>query len=151
MTPTVLSPLESVVVRGVFIRSFVDVESERFRRMSDGSKWGGDGISYDGYLWDGLRRFEKLSEVDALRCLRRASSWYVMREPHELPDHEERVWFGIAERSRVLRASPDWIAGALGGLPQDLYVIAEGYGSAVVFTHEYDDLGKSRDCAYCEG
>ena len=135
-TVRVLDADESSTIRSDYIRTFVDTESEFYKRNIATKRLYRDGWFYQGYLWDCIRPIEaqKFTEFSRfLSDLKRPVN--VMWDLHS----EEKIPvlnYWKFPRDRVIMLDSDLIPGNLEHLPEDIYVFDSPLCWTYIATHD---------------
>jgi hypothetical protein len=133
-------------LRKRFVARFVDTESNAWRGILARTREYEDGIAYQGYLWDALARWERMSEDEVITELERAGgTWLALWDVNTaenifIPDYWK---FG---KSAILRGAPATLAAGRELLPEDVYFVPEDFAYTLVLTHGHDATGRVRDC-----
>jgi hypothetical protein len=59
--PQILSPEDSALWRQAYLDAFIDTSREHYRRYIASPRQFSDGVHYEGYLWDCLRSFSRIT------------------------------------------------------------------------------------------
>jgi len=137
---------EADSLRKRFVDRFVDTESTGWKRILERTREYKDGVAYQGYLWEALARWERMSEDDVLAELERADgTWLALWDVNTsenifVPDYWK------FPKSAILRGAPATLAAGRELLPEDVYFVPDDFAYALVLTHEHDETGRRRDC-----
>jgi hypothetical protein len=136
----VLAAWPAAVARQKFIQTSLDTETDFFRHNIKSKRRFSDGNCYEGYLWDCLARYSKVSFKTILRRLLRYKKVLAFWDIHS---HDriliEDYW--LFPKHAVLEIRSEILAANLVFLPQDLYIFDDSFSWALILTHEYDEKG----------
>jgi hypothetical protein len=142
-TPEVLSPVDSALWRDAYLKAFVDTSCDYYERYIAHPRQFSDGIHYEGYLWDCLRRGQRITVQRFRTEVARYQEVFVMADDHSRDRVMGAPLWPYAPYS-VARFKAPALLQSLRLLPEDIYVFDESVSWTVVLTHERDH--KRRYC-----
>jgi hypothetical protein len=136
----VLAPRQAARMRKQFIQTFLDASTDFFKQNIRHPRRFSDGICYQGYLWDCLAHYSRISFKILLRRLLRYDKVFVFWDIHS----SERIlikdpW--LFPKPAVLELPSEILAANLVFLPEDVYIFDSSFRWALILTHEYDKEG----------
>ena len=138
---------EADELRKRFVERFVDTESTGWKRILERTREYEDGIVYQGYLWEALACWERVSEADVVRELEAAGGTWLALWDVNTSENIFTPDYWKFPKSAILRGAPATLAAGRELLPEDVYFVPEDFAYALVLTHEHDPTGFVRDCA----
>jgi hypothetical protein len=122
-----------------YIEAFVDTTSEHYRKSISTLRTFSDGVFYEGYLWDCLKKFQSISgsqfmtEVSSRECPVMVMWDLNSRDKILIPNYWK------FERHDVLVVEPGVLIDNLRHLPEDIYVYDDDLLWTLVATHEHNE------------
>lgn len=143
----ILDSKKSDVLRGNYIRNFVDTASTYYKENIEQKTMFSDGLCYTGYLWDCLLKPSIILENKAEQILQEKRKIFIMWDIHScdrilVPDYWK------FPKTKVLYADA-WAKTFKDDLPEDIYVFDGTFSWSVIYTHE-TDLKNNRYCLFVE-
>lgn len=143
----ILDSKKSDVLRGNYIRNFVDTDSTYYKENIEQKTMFSDGLCYTGYLWDCLLKPSIILENKAEQILQEKRKIFIMWDIHScdrilVPDYWK------FPKTKVLYADA-WAETFKDDLPEDIYVFDGTFSWSVIYTHE-TDLINNRYCLFVE-
>ena len=143
----ILDSKKSDVLRGNYIRNFVDTDSTYYKENIEQKTMFSDGLCYTGYLWDCLLKPSIILENKAEQILQEKRKIFIMWDIHScdrilVPDYWK------FPKTKVLYADA-WAETFKDDLPEDIYVFDGTFSWSVIYTHE-TDLKNNRYCLFVE-
>ncbi|MDR3292903.1 MAG: hypothetical protein LBT20_02230 [Clostridiales bacterium] len=137
--------LNSESIRKNYIEVFVN-KNDYFYESIDRLRQFKDGLCYEGYLWDCLKNYTRVSSLYCHAFLDNLTDdFYVMRDIHSA----EKIFiedYWKYPKEAVLKLSCKEFKTLQDRLPEDVYLFDLTYSWTVVFTHEYNEKKNKRYC-----
>jgi hypothetical protein len=135
-------------IRQAYISKFIDVSRPGYQKHIAIMREYRDGAYYSGYLWEYLRRWERIAEKDLYDAMAPATDVYAFWDLHSsdrilIPDYWK------FPRDAVLSGTYSIIVRGRGWLPEDLYLCSVDMSKSVVLTHESDPEGAQLIACAC--
>lgn len=132
------------IYRNKYIDKFVDSQSEYFKKYIKNKKVCSDGLCYEGYLWDCLKKPIKIKMNDIIAYSDRLNSVIVFWDIHSKDKiFIENYWkFG---KETIIEIDFNILIDNLEYLPEDIYIIDKNFEWSLILTHE--DNNGERICA----
>lgn len=136
-------------LRSLYLRSFVDVQSDYYQSHISKAELFRDGLCYRGYLWDCLHHPRVIPEESALQMICREKPVYVMWDIHScekvpIPDYWKYP------KDAVLCIDPNTLSELLPKLPEDVYFFDSSFSWTVALTHEVLDKARYCVCSFVD-
>ena len=136
-------------LRSLYLRSFVDVQSDYYQSHISKAELFRDGLCYRGYLWDCLHHPRVIPEESALQMICREKPVYVMWDIHSfekvpIPDYWKYP------KDAVLCIDPNTLSELLPKLPEDVYFFDSSFSWTVALTHEVLDKARYCVCSFAD-
>jgi hypothetical protein len=138
---TILPDDSAATWRARYIRAFIDVTLDFYKKNIQKLKQCSDGMSYESYLWDCIKNIRPIRFDEFITELnskpQRVMVMWDLHSCDKIP--VEDYWkFG---RSDVLLLETPTLAEGLEYLPEDIYVFDDSLRWTLFLTHEYDAEG----------
>lgn len=138
----VLQKDESSLVRELYIYAFIDSESEWYINHIKTMQCCVDGLCYDGYLWECLKKGYKFISVQhAIDILQSKKYIYLLYDLHSCEKILQPNYWKYA-KAAVLFGSTEEFLSEMPHLPEDIYVFDDTFTWSVIFTHEITEKGR---------
>ena len=141
--PEILSTEHSALWREAYLEAFVDKTCDHFQRYIAKPRRFSDGVHHEGYLWDCLREFTRITRERFCLEVARCSEVYVIADDHSRDRVMGAPLWPFPPYS-VASFQPQRLLESLESLPEDIYVFDSSLTWTLVLTHEYDN--KRRIC-----
>lgn len=140
--------IEADTLRRLFLSSFVDKKSTRYREILR-QVYNSNGSHYSGYLWDCLFRDHlKVVTTDFVYSfLVGRNSIYVFWDNHPESYFSKTSLAREYSKDSMLNISASQLEAIIEQLPEDFYIFDDSLSWAIAFTHEELSHG-TRICYY---
>lgn len=133
-------------IREQYIKEFINVNHQYFYKDIKKLHKYHDGLCYDGYLWDYLKKGILISEDDLNKKLISMNNdfVYVMWDIHS----EEKIFienYWKFQKDDILKMNPEIFLKGESFLPEDIYIFDKDMTWTLIKTHE--DIGEEE--RYC--
>lgn len=129
-----------------YIDHFIDKENTYFKRTVSRYKRFSDGLCYEGFLWDCLKKpYSLVTQKDAEAYIKRFTKVLVLWDIHSkerilMPD----IW--KFKKDAVLSVDSVLLLQGLAFLPEDVYIFDRSFEWTAILTHEEDYKRHERLC-----
>ena|ERR1044071_3507421 len=141
--PEILCPEDSAFWREGYLEAFIDTASPWYEHHIALLRQYSDGMHYEGYLWECLRKWSKIT-IERLRLdASHHGELFVLADDHsrdKIPGG--RLW--PYRSCSVARFDAQLLLRCLDVLPDDIYIFDSTLSWTLIATHEDD--GKRRIC-----
>lgn len=132
-------------IREQYIKEFINVNHQYFYKDIKKLHKYRDGLCYNGYLWDYLKKGILISEDDLNKKLISMNNdfVYVMWDIHS----EEKIFienYWKFQKDDILKMNPEIFLKGESFLPEDIYIFDKDMTWTLIKTHE--DIGEERYC-----
>ena len=134
---------EANILREMYIENFNDTSKEGYKNNISERKLFPDGYCYTGYLWDYVKRYQRITFQSLINEFTNKKSVLVLWDIHS----SNRIFindywkFG---KDNVVRIETKYLIEGLDYFPEDIYVFDNDFLWTYIITHEDD--GKRRIC-----
>lgn len=136
MVSVVLPSDEGRRLRERYIDTFIDADSDHYRKYISRSQEFSDGLCYTGYLWDCIRSWEAIKFSAAIGfLLARSQPVFAFWDVHSA-DRIRIKDYWLFGKKDVLKLTASALLEYLDLLPQDLYIFDASMEWSIVLTHE---------------
>jgi hypothetical protein len=137
---TVMTGQAAAEIRARYIARFVDTTTAYYQQYIAHLTPHGDGMAYEGYVWDTLVGGPRISEADISEASLLDQTVRVFWDLHS----RDKIWspnddyWRFPKDAIIMLVYRDLLAGQ-DYLPADLYIFDLPMSWSIVFTHEWDD------------
>ena len=136
--PTVITGKKADKIREKYISRFIDTSTDHYNKYIAELKQFKDGQYYVGYLWDCLKRAERVTEKQILDEKLKNIFVYLFWDLHSSEMILIKDYWKFPKEA-VLELQYKEILDGLKYLPEDLYIVNHEFSWTIIYTHEYDE------------
>ena len=128
-------------VKELFLLSFIDQDSSRYREQIAIRRHCSDGDCYYGYLWDFLKNKKPKTEKYCFQFLSSKQKLYLFWDSHS----KDRIYitdYWKYPKESVIELSGIEFVQYSNTFPEDIYLFDDSFFWSIAFTHEYSDKGR---------
>lgn len=134
---------EANILRELYIDNFIDKSKEGYKNNISVRKLFPDGYCYTGYLWDYLKKYQRITFQSLINELSNKKSVLVLWDIHSSNRIITNDYWKFGKDS-VVRIDTKYLIEGIDNFPEDIYIFDDDFLWTYIITHEDD--GKRRIC-----
>lgn len=137
---------DAETLRQAYLDRFVDTDCQHYRKYVATRRKFSDGLHYEGYIWDCLRDFTRITYAEFCDAVQRLAPIFAMADDHSR-DRVAGAPLWPYPPGSVISLSGALLLQLLPVLPEDIYVFDRTVSWTLILTHEtYETEEQKRIC-----